>query len=406
MTYSWKESKLGSLLEFRNGRTSPDRVSDGTVLVFGSNGVIGRACVSNAKEKSIVIGRVGSFCGSVYYSPNHCWVTDNAIIATVRNFNDPKFFFYLMKNLDLNTLKTGSGQPLINQDILSSIRVSIPDTEGQKAIAEVLSALDDKIELNCQMNETLEGIAQAIFKSWFIDFDPVKAKMAGRQPEGLSPEIATFFPDKLVDSPLGMIPEGWKIGDLSNILCQKKEKVQSSDETEKMPYVPIECIDSKRLGLQNYQSGLMARTSLQMFQRDDILFGAMRPYFHKVCIAPFSGTTRTTVFVLRVEDQEDFSFAAMALFRDSTIEYASSTSQGSTIPYAIWDRGLAQMPVIIPPKQLRAHYNDRVKVILEKISRSIFQQNTLTSIRDVLLPKLISGQLRVKDAISSIQEVL
>ena len=206
----WRETTLGKHIMFRNGRTSPDRGDGLPFPVFGSNGIIGYADAHNAEEKTIVIGRVGSFCGSLYFSKSKSWVTDNAIIAEAKDNNDPLYFYHLLQSLNLNNFKAGSGQPLINQSILSSIKVSVPEYKEQKAIAAILGALDDKIELNRRTNATLETMARALFKSWFVDFDPVRTKSEGRHPFGMDSETAALFPSRLVPSALGVIPEGWE----------------------------------------------------------------------------------------------------------------------------------------------------------------------------------------------------
>src|SRR5690554_3163557 len=211
MAGDFSQTTLGSLLSFANGRSSPERTDGLPYPVYGSNGVIGYAAEANADEASIIIGRVGSYCGSLYISKQRCWVTDNAIRATARDGNDPRFLFYLLSTLSLNSWRAGSGQPLLNQDILSRIPASVPEPEEQRAIAHILGTLDDKIELNRRMSETLEAMARALFKSWFVDFDPVRAKAEGRDP-GLPKPLADLFPDRLVDSELGEIPEGWGVG--------------------------------------------------------------------------------------------------------------------------------------------------------------------------------------------------
>ena len=178
---------LGNLLSFSNGRSSPKRSDRAPYPVYGSNGIIGFTDRVNAQPRTIVIGRVGSYCGSLYYSNQSCWVTDNAIRANAIDDNDAHFLFYLLQSLHLNEWRTGSGQPLLNQSTLSSISVGVPPLPEQRAIAHILGTLDDKIELNRRMNETLEEMARALFKSWFVDFGPVRAKMEGRWRQGESP---------------------------------------------------------------------------------------------------------------------------------------------------------------------------------------------------------------------------
>ena len=205
-----RKSTLGELLSFSNGKTSPERTCGSSHPVYGSNGVIGFSDETNAPPETIVIGRVGSYCGSLHFSDSSCWVTDNAIRANAVNGNDSRFLFYLLQTLRLNDRRSGSGQPLLNQSILSSIPVVVPLPPEQRAIAHILGTLDDKIELNRRMNETLEAMARALFKSWFVDFDPVRAKAAfrnhatleeespkqGRGPEEITPPLRGSRGDK------------------------------------------------------------------------------------------------------------------------------------------------------------------------------------------------------------------
>ena len=187
MLGNWRETALCDLVSFSNGKSSPRRSNGFPHPVYGSNGVIGYSEETNAEPNTIVVGRVGSYCGSLHYSTRICWVTDNAIRANAIDANDPRFLYYLLQTLRLNNWRAGSGQPLLNQSILSSIHVAVPDPPEQRAIAHILGTLDDKIELNRRMNETLEAMAMALFKSWFVDFDPVRAKMALKRHKSITP---------------------------------------------------------------------------------------------------------------------------------------------------------------------------------------------------------------------------
>jgi type I restriction enzyme, S subunit len=278
----------------------------------------------------------------------------------------------------------------------------IPPLPEQRAIAHILGTLDDKIELNRRMSETLEAMARALFKSWFVDFDPVRAKAEGRD-TALPKPLADLFPARLVDSELGEIPDGWKVGRLGDVLCQRVERCVASTETASRPYVPIDCISAKSLFLAESKSGQEAQSSLTKFYKNDLLFGAMRPYFHKVCIAPFDGTTRTTAFVLFPKHEDDFAFATMLLHDPETIDFATRHSTGSTIPYAVWVDSMDTMPTILPPSNVRAAFNETVRPMLARIPHPYFESRTLAGLRDTLLPKLISGELRVSEAASLLE---
>jgi type I restriction enzyme, S subunit len=165
----WDIVNLGEIVNFSNGRTSPERFNIGKYPVYGANGVIGFSNKINSPKKSIVVGRVGSYCGSIYFSNSEAWVTDNAIKGNAKENVNSLFLYYLLNILGLNKHAGGSGQPLINQSILNSIIVQKPPQAEQKQIAKILSSLDDKIELNRKINANLEKIASALFKWWFVD---------------------------------------------------------------------------------------------------------------------------------------------------------------------------------------------------------------------------------------------
>jgi type I restriction enzyme S subunit len=293
--------------------------------------------------------------------------------------------------------RDGSVAERLNLPTIRALPVVVPPLREQHVIAHILGMFEDKIKVNRRMNETLEAMARALFKSWFVNFDPVRAKAQGRDP-GLPKPLADLFPTRLVDSELGEIPEGWEVKTLGAVLKQRVERCEPSDETASRPYVPIDCIASNSLLLADSKPGVEAQSSLTRFYKGDLLFGAMRPYFHKVCIAPFDGTTRTTVFVLVPKRSQDFGFATLLLHYPDTIDYATRNSTGSTIPYALWTSSLEDMPAVIPPPQVRKGFDEAVRHILYRIPAPFFENCTLAALRDTLLPKLISGEVRIKDA--------
>ncbi|APO87931.1 restriction endonuclease subunit S [Marivivens sp. JLT3646] len=230
---------VDTYLNFGNGKKRPADEGNGTFKVFGSNGVIGHCDEFNNPAGTIIIGRVGSYCGSVHYSPRQCWVTDNAIKGTAKTGADARYCYYLLLTRDLHSLRGGSGQPLINQTSLKSLEVPERSLSDQRAIAHILGTLDDKIELNQKMNQTLEEIAKAIFKSWFVDFDPVRAKTEGR-PTGLPPEISDLFPGELVDSEIGEIPKGWGVFKVKDEAIRLKVgKLYSNKTVEEEGSIPV-----------------------------------------------------------------------------------------------------------------------------------------------------------------------
>jgi type I restriction enzyme S subunit len=275
--------------------------------------------------------------------------------------------------------------------------LELPPKGVQLSVGVALENLNRKIYVNSQISKTIEELAQTIFKSWFIDFDPVKAKIAGEKPLGMDDDTASLFPDAMVDSELGPIPLGWEASTLGKVLTLQKKSLKASPETESAPYVPIDQITSKSLFLVNSKPGVEAKTSLVSFKKGNILFGAMRPYFHKVALAPFDGTTRTTTFVLHPDNEAFLAFGLLTLFEDKSVAYATKNAQGTTIPYAVWPNSFEKMPIVKPPAPIAEAFNIQVLALLNFGYSLVAQNDTLTKMKDSLLPRLISGELQIPE---------
>jgi type I restriction enzyme, S subunit len=387
MAGEWRETTLGNLLAYANGRASPERADGFPYPVYGSNGIIGYASETNAEQGAIVIGRVGSYCGSLYLPKQKCWVTDNAIRATALGDNDPRFLFYLLGALRLNDWRAGSRQPLLNQEILSRIPTTAPTPGEQRAIGRTLGGLDDKIELNWRMNETLEAMARALFKSWFVDFDPVRAKAEGRDP-GLPKPIADLFPARLVDSELGDIPEGWTIRPLdglarfvNGLALQKYPPINGKS----LPVIKIAQLRSQDTNGADRASGDL---DPDYIVRDgDILFswsGSLE------CVLWSGGPGALNQHLFKV-------IALALLFRDSFASRrlpphrrGKGDDDGDIQRYHLSDASLA-----IPSSPLMSAASTILEPMVEGLWRREVQSRTLAAIREALLPKLISGELRI-----------
>jgi len=163
-----KQCYLGDVIDFGNGKARPK--AEGAYPVYGGNGILGYANESNYEGETIVIGRVGAYCGSVYYENRPIWISDNALSAKPKKVNHTKYLYYFLVNMNLNQLAEGSSHPLLTQTLLNSIEIEISDEENeQKAIAGVLSSLDDKIDLLHRQNKTLEAMAETLFRQWFVE---------------------------------------------------------------------------------------------------------------------------------------------------------------------------------------------------------------------------------------------
>ncbi|RKY57794.1 MAG: restriction endonuclease subunit S, partial [Candidatus Latescibacterota bacterium] len=224
MGSEWITTTIGEFCPLSYGKALPERArnSAGRVPVYGSNGIVGYHDKALTDGPTIIIGRKGTV-GAVHFSPKPCWPIDTTFFVTSKDTQKLRFKYYLLKSLGLDRMNADSAVPGLNRDAAHACKVRVPPFPEQRAIAHILGTLDDKIELNRRMNETLEAMARALFKSWFVDFDPVidNALAAGNPiPEALAekakrrlalgdkrkplPEhIRCLFPDRFVDSELG-----------------------------------------------------------------------------------------------------------------------------------------------------------------------------------------------------------
>ncbi|TAM90659.1 MAG: restriction endonuclease subunit S [Candidimonas sp.] len=288
-------------------------------------------------------------------------------------------------------------QTTINLKDLRTLPIPIPPQRERRAITSIIASLDDRIALLRETNKTLESIAQAIFKSWFVDFDPVRAKMEGRQPEGMNEETAALFPDSFGEAELGLVPHGWRIGCLANIAKVHKAQLRPDDIPAGTNYVGLEHIPRKSISFDSWGCADEVQSAKATFSRGDILFGKLRPYFHKVVIAPIDGVCSTDILVYRPVTDYHFGFAALHLSSDTLIDYASRLSNGARMPRVGW-KDLAAYPIVVPSAPCARAFNDIFQVISDRMMVNVHRMRHLASLRDTLLPRLISGRLRLPEA--------
>ncbi len=337
---------------------------------------------SQLKGGDILVVRVGANRGDSCVVPDGLGKLNCANIIFARPLCAGRFFgFFTRSDFGQHLLlsaTTGAAQGVINTQSVAALPVPVPPLAVQERIASMLSSYDDLIENNRRRTAILEEMARRIYEEWFVRF---------RFPshEGV----------RMVESELGLVPEGWRPCVLGDILENVRVASRAGDHLSSRRYVPIDCIGRKTLALAEFKPWTDAQSSLVLFEVDDVLFGAMRAYFHKVCIAPFPGVTRTTCFVLRPRKSEFTAFGTMTAFAESTVDYAAKHAQGATIPYAVWDGSLARMPILRPPDNLLRQFEIVVAPMLAWVKGALARQNNLRETRDLLLPRLISGELDV-----------
>ena len=298
----------------------------------------------------------------------------------------------------------------IKQRELRQIGIVLPPIQEQRAIAHILGTLDDKIELNRRMNQTLEAMAQALFKSWFVDFDPVRAKAAlknhslsrgsdwtvGRARaclERMDPNSAALFPDSFVDSELGPIPAGWEVKALGECAAQRRRGVSPEQIDAGTPYIALEHMPKRCIALPQWGTAGGLASSKFRFEQRDILFGKLRPYFHKVGVAPIGGVCSTDIVVISPVSDEWFGFVLGHASSSEFVHYTNATSTGTKMPRTNWtDMSRYQVP--LPGQKLAGVFTRSIQPPIDRIVSSVQESRFLTAVRDALLPKLISGELR------------
>jgi type I restriction enzyme S subunit len=298
---------------------------------------------------------------------------------------------------------TGTTVLGIKQSELRKVEISVPPIDRQRSSASFLVSLDDRIALLRETNVTLEAIAQALFKSWFIDFDPVRAKQQGLAPAGMDEATAALFPDSFEESALGLVPKGWRVCALGDVAQTVKVQLQPSELHSAINYVGLEHIPRKSLSLISWDTAEGLESAKAEFSEGDILFGKLRPYFHKVVVAPFDGVCSTDILVCQSQQRDYYGFTVMQLASTALIDYADRLSNGAKMPRIGW-RDIAAYPSAIPPAPVAAEYTRVIEPMLQRMTASVFQAQTLATLRDTLLPRLISGQLRLPEVLAEMEE--
>lgn len=316
--------------------------------------------------------------------------TEYIVLRNKKEITDNNYIFYLalsqyIRDTAIKSMTGTSGRQRAQTDVVENTKIMLPPLEEQKAIAHILSTLDDKIEVNNQINKTLENMAQAIFKQWFVDFEFPNEDGEPYKSSG----------GEMVESELGMIPKGWEVKELGEIIDIIKQGTKPGEHLKDRKYNPIDTLPMKSIAINDFKPYEEAKSSLILFEKYDILIGAMRVYFHRVNLAPYKGITRTTTFVLRSKRIQDVPYNLFLLNMDETIDYAERTSKGSTMPYAVWDNGMSNMLTAYSNKELRNNFFEIIQPMLETIMKISAENEVLIKLRDSLLPKLMSGEIRV-----------
>jgi type I restriction enzyme S subunit len=306
----------------------------------------------------------------------------------------------------IESFNAGGSRRAITKGHIESFEVPLPTLDIQLRIADILGTLDDKIELNRQMNETLEAMARRLFKSWFVDFDPVHAKAALRREHprlsnadlsrralpNMAPEIAELFPDGFEESALGKIPKGWKAGSIGDLAHNSRQGVQPYNIHSTTPYIALEHMPRRCITLSEWSDADSVTSGKFKFNRGEILFGKLRPYFHKVGIAPVNGVCSTDILVIVPNDNYWFSVVMGHVSSDEMIAHADLASTGTKMPRTNWT-DIKNFGIAIPTKEIAEFTTNLFVGFVDHIHTTIFESRNLAKTRDRVLPLLLAGEL-------------
>lgn len=327
-----------------------------------------------------------------------------AIIRPNPHTLDARFLRYALISPAVQTrlmslASAGATRNALTKSMIEDLELSAPSVDEQRAISAVLAALDDKIDLNRRMNETLEETARELFKSWFVDFDPVRAKAEERKPFRLDAATAALFPSEFSESDLGEIPTGWRAADFLDVAALNPESWTARSRPSTVRYVDLANTKWGRIMEVATVSGDQIPSRAQRVLRPgDTLVGTVRPANGSYALVAAEGLTGSTGFaVMRPKSRVLSGFVYLAATRRENIEQLQHLADGGAYP-AVRPEVVASQPLVVPSPAVLDAFSSFVSPLLERFAQAEVESGTLGELRDYLLPKLLSGEVRVRDA--------
>lgn len=377
----WKEVRLGDILNFRRGHDLPhSAMKPGNIPVAGSNGVIGYHDTATPIKPILTIGRSGNVGKPYFYE--EAWAHNTTLYVDDFKGNDPKFLYYLCQTMPFANFGGGSAVPTLNRNHIHPLETKIPvKVEDQCRIASILSSLDRKIELNNKINADLEEMAQAIFKNWFVDFEP-------------------FKDGKFVDSELGMIPEGWKVGTLGEF-CKCLLGGTPSRSKEEYWNGEVNWINSGEINKFRILEASEKITELGLAK------SATKLLPKKTTVLAITGATLGQVSLLEIDtcanqsvigvlENTEIPYEYIYPFIKDRIEMLIQHQTGGAQQHINKDN-VESLIFLLPAKNVLEGYISLVRPMYKRIESQCFENLYLSLLRDTLLPRLMSGELEVPE---------
>jgi type I restriction enzyme S subunit len=301
------------------------------------------------------------------------------LLRAKRGEIDPEYLFYALQSDfsqgELRARASGTTVLGIKQSELRQVRIPKFPLPEQKRIAEILSAYDELIDNSQRRIKLLETMARNLYREWFVHF-----RYPGHENTPLIP------------SPLGDIPKGWEVKKLGDISEDMRRNVAKGELEEPTPYVGLEHIPRRSLALDAWETATELGSNKLEFKKGEVLFGKIRPYFHKVSVAPFDGLCSADTIVIRARRPEYYSIVVACVSSDAFVAEASATANGAKMPRANWDV-LEKFLVVVPNVDVAERFSELLAAIISQQQKLVFQIQNLRKTRDLLLPRLLSGQI-------------
>jgi len=337
------------------------------------------------KKGDIVIARTGATTGYAKYikaAPESIFASYVVRLQLIDGVDQRYVGYVIESDAYKDFIQTnwgGAAQPNANAQILTSFHVPTPPLPTQRKIAAILSAYDDLIENDLRRIKILEEMAQNLYREWFVKF-----RFPGHQHA------------RFTDSPLGTIPEEWEVKTLGKLADQIRDGVNPDSVDPETPYFGLEHLPRKSISLADWGLASEVQSTKLLFKKGDILFGKIRPYFHKVGAAPLPGICSSDTIVIRPRAAEWFGLVLGCTSSAEFVEHATATSQGTKMPRANWDV-LVKYQIHIPPQPILGQFNEFMSEIVSQLHNFVFRNQALRRTRDLLLPRLISGEVDVSE---------
>ena len=372
----WKEYKLGEVLTIKYGKDHK-QLADGDRPIYGSGGIMRYGDRSLYDGPSILIPRKGSL-NNVIYADKPFWTVDTMFWSIINDsIANPLFVYYSICKKDFASLNVGSAVPSLTVPVIEDIDILLPSKATQGKVVSVLKSLDDKIEVNRRINDNLEQQAQALFKSWFVDFEPFKK-------------------GKFIDSELGMIPEGWQVEELGNITNSITEKVGKRTDIKVLsPVNTGELLLSEEYFTKQVYSKNLAKYI--MVAPNDFSYNPARINIGSIGMNTFdfSGCVSPVYVVFRCEKGYHHFFNIFKTTKNFKEEVNTRAIGGvrQTLSY----KDFSLIKIVYPPKEVVEQFNKIYSHIMTLIKKNVLENKRLHQTRDTLLPKLMSGELKIND---------